>query len=163
MVGDLNLGTLIAAAINFILLVILLRLVAYKPILAVLEARRQRVVDHLAKADADRAEAERLREETERHLVEAKQEAQAILDRAQRAAAAEEAEILNHAREEAARLLAVAREEIAGERRQAVKEIQAQVADLSVLMAEKLLRGHLDPEAGHRLVRDFLAREGSIQ
>lgn len=163
MVGDLNLGTLIASIINFILLLVVLRAFAYKPILGVLEGRRKRIAESLAKAEADRAEAERLREEAARELAEAKREAQSFLDRAQRAAAQEEADILARAREEAARLVSAAREEIEGEKRKALHELQAGVADLVVTLAEKLMRQRLNSEEGHRLVREFIAGESRLQ
>lgn len=160
MVGDLTLGTMIGAVINFVLLLVLLRLVAYNPIRQVLANRRKRISDSLKQLEVDLQEAEEFRNEMDRNLSAAKAEAQSVIDRAERAAAAEEAAILNRAREEAARLLTVAREEIDGEKRRALREIQQEVADISVRMAEKLMRTSLDKDAGHRLIQDFIAREG---
>lgn len=154
--GILSLGTLIAEIINFLVLLALLRYLAYRPLTQMLEGRRRRVSEAIAAADADRQAAERMRAEFEAALAEGRREAQAAMERAEKMAQGRAQEILAEARAEAERLVHQAREDIGRERTAAIRTIERQVAELSVLVAGRILGREID-ESGHRqLIQDFV-------
>ena len=80
---DINM-TLIAQILNFVILVVILRAVAYKPVKKILAERSQRIQESLDKADADKAEAERTLRDYKAKLAEAREKAQSIVENAER-------------------------------------------------------------------------------
>jgi len=149
-------GTLLVQLVDFIVLLIFLRIFAWPPLLRVMEARRQRIADELGAAETERQEAVRLREEQLRDLSAAKTQAQEIVERAQRAAAEQARELLEEAKSQAERLARQAREEIGRERDAAVAALRDEMADLVLAAAGKLLRARVDAPEDRRLVQEFI-------
>ena len=83
---EFSMNELIWAIINFVVFFILLRLFLYKPVLKLLDARRDEIKANLDQAEAARTEAEAAREKYERELARAREEAQNLIARAQAAA-----------------------------------------------------------------------------
>ena len=96
---DLN-ATLIAQIINFLLLVALLTKFAYKPLMKALADRQAKIADSLNSAEQERAEAAKLRQEYQQQLLDARTQAQAIVEKAMRLAEQSKEEILEEARAE---------------------------------------------------------------
>ena len=88
---DIN-ATLVAQMLNFLILVVVLRLVAYKPIVKMLEERSQRIAGSIKKADEDAAAAEATLKEYKAQLATARTKAQEIMDKAEKRAQDEHAE-----------------------------------------------------------------------
>ena len=82
---ELN-ATLIAQILNFLILVVILRLVAYKPVARLLEQRSQKIQGDLDKAEADRKEAEATLVQYRQKLSDANVKAQEIVDKAEKVA-----------------------------------------------------------------------------
>ena len=76
---DIN-ATLVAQMLNFLILVVVLRLVAYKPIVKMLKEREERIAGSIEKADADMAEAEAVLKDYKAQLASARVKAQDIMD-----------------------------------------------------------------------------------
>ena len=152
---DLN-ATLFAQIINFLILMVILMKVAYKPLMKMLEERKNKIADSSQSAENDRLEAEKLKQEYYGQLAQARAQAQAIVDKAERLAEETKEEILTAAREENARLLKAAQEEIARERERALSEIRNEVVALSLAAAGKIIEKNLDQEANAKLVNDFI-------
>jgi len=112
---DIN-ATLIAQIINFLILVAILTKVAYKPLMKVLEDRKNKIAESMESAEREKIAAAQLKSEYQDLLVEARTQAQAIVEKAMKLAEQSKDEILESAREENARLLKIAQEEIARER-----------------------------------------------
>ena len=87
---DIN-ATLVAQMLNFLILVVVLRLVAYKPIVKMLEERSQRIAGSIKKADEDAAAAEATLKEYKAQLATARTKAQEIMDKAEKRAQDEHA------------------------------------------------------------------------
>ena len=77
---DLN-ATFFAQILNFLILVAILRALCYKPVVRMIKAREDKIAESLAKADSDVAEAESLKKDYQAQLAEAREKAQAIVDR----------------------------------------------------------------------------------
>jgi F-type H+-transporting ATPase subunit b len=148
-----KLGLFFWAFVIFILLVILLRRMAWKPILSALKAREESIQTSLDEAKNAREEMGKLKAENEDLLRQARVERDGMLKEAREMAAKIQSEAKTSASEEADRLLEKAREAIRSEKMQALTEVKNQVAQLSILVAEKVLRQEMkDPKAQAEVV-----------
>jgi len=149
-------ATILAQMVHFILLLILLRLVAYKPILRILEERQKYIAANIEAAEQQRLEAERIREQFEAEMRRAREKADEIIQQATRAGEEQARQIIAQAREEATRLKESALQEIQMERERAMAELKEQVANLSVLVAGRILKETITMDTQRRLVREFI-------
>jgi|SRR5215510_7531471 len=104
----LNWQGLLWHAINFIVLLVLLRLVLYKPVIGMLDARAQRVRDSMSQADAARRAAEQAEADRQALLNETRREAERIRARADEQAKRIIAEAGDRAKEQGDRIVAEA-------------------------------------------------------
>ena len=145
-------GTLIAQLLIFLAALGILYRLAWGPLLRILNERRARIaqgVEATQKAMQELEAAERARQEK---LEEARREAQAMLDRITKQAEDLRKELEARAREQADALIAKARAEIRQERQTAVQDLRAQVADLAVMAAGRIIGENLDPKKHRELV-----------
>lgn len=152
----INLPALAAQIINFTILLLILRAVAYQPILRMLDERADRVRESLAEAERARAEARRTEDEFQQKRIDALKQGQEIVARANQAAERIHEEGLALARKEAADLLAKSRSEIERERQQAIADIRSRTADLALMAASRVLKSSLDTPEHYRLVEEAL-------
>jgi F-type H+-transporting ATPase subunit b len=156
--GLVNLDkSLIVQVINFLLLLFLLTKLLYKPFVAKMEERSQAIKKSLEEAHAARAEAQRQREEHASKIQAAHAEAQAIRTSALAEAAEEQRRLVEAARVEAARLVESARADLAADLRRARQDLRQEVADLSITVAEKLIRKSLNDADHRKIVQDAVA------
>ena len=157
--GLINLDrSLIIQAFNFLLLLVILVKLLYKPLLAKMDERTQAIRKSLDEAQAARAEAQREREEHATRLQAAYAEAQAIRAAALKEAGEEQRRLVEGARAEAARLVESARNELAQDVRRARQELRQEVSDLAITVAERLIRKSLRDEDHRRIVQDAISR-----
>ncbi|RME46528.1 MAG: ATP synthase F0 subunit B [Chloroflexi bacterium] len=155
----INLIYLVSHIINFLLLLWLLKRFAYQPVLRMLAERRQRIEEGLRAADLAREEAARQRAELERQLEEERRRAQERIAAATRQTEQLREQIIAEARAEAERIIAEAREQAQLERERILQEARRQIADLSLLVAQKVVGESLDEQKHHQLIEKFLAGE----
>lgn len=143
--------------VNFLILLYLLNRFLFKPALRRIDERQSKLSQGLEDAAAAARDRELARAERDAALAEARQESEALVQRAAKTAEATSAEILAAARESADQLTARAREEIAAEKERALAEIRAEVADLALDAAGKLVGAEMDGPTQRRLVEQFLS------
>ncbi len=151
-------GVGIWALVVFVLLLLLLRKYAWRPILDALDARETAVRESLEQAERVKTENARLAEEQAKVLAEARLEAGRIVQAAREAGDALRKSVEAAAQDEKRRILASAQQEIEAQTRAAVAELRKTTAELSVGIAEKLVRQNLDDAKTKALV-DQLIRE----
>ena len=150
--------TLIAQVLNFFILLFILKKFAYKPLLDLMEARRQRVVSDLENAEKNRVASEELKAEYEKQLAEVKHEAQVIMDKANKLANETREEIIAQARAEQERLIEAARDQIAREQQKAMMELRNEVASLSMLVATQIVGKSMDEQKDKQIIADVLSK-----
>lgn len=160
----ISLGYLIAFALSFGILFVVLRAWVYKPLLGVMEKRRLAIARGLedARIAADaRANAEK---EASRIVTEAQTRSVEIIREATERAAKAEQEVLAQFEVEAARARESAMAELEGERNRMLSELRGQIASLAVAAAQKLLMHNLDEQRQRALVNEFFSgvRNGQI-
>ena len=126
-------GLLIWTIITFGLLLIVLRVVAWKPLLAALEEREATIRNALNEAQQGREEAARLLAENQRILNEANRESLRILEQGREEAERLRASITEQAQVESRRLVEAARREIDREKQLAVQEVKTTAAELTLI------------------------------
>ena len=136
-------GTVVWSTIAFLVVLFLLRKMAWGPILTALKEREESITTALNEADKARSEMSALQADNERLLQEARAERDGMLREAREMADKLVADAKGKAKEEAAREAESAREAIATERKAAVAELKSEVAKLSVSIAEQLIRAEL--------------------
>ena len=155
-------ATVIAMVLSFLLLVWLIGKFAWKPLMKVMEDRRIFIEARLANAEKERQQAEQIKQEYKEEMQKARLEAQELIDRATKLAEAQASEIQALARQEAEKIKSTALAEISRERDKAVADVKAQVADLSVAVAEKIIRQKLDGQAQNQLIDQFIDEVGKM-
>ncbi|EGO64060.1 F0F1 ATP synthase subunit B [Acetonema longum] len=150
--------TLIAQIINFLLLLLLLAKVAWKPLIQIIDERKAKIAADIDSAEQNRVAAAELKAEYQKHLAEARVEAQAIVEKAIKLADQTKDEILTAARAEHERLLKSAQEQIVRERQQALHEIRNEVVAISIAAAGKIISQNLNSDVNAKLVDDFIAK-----
>ncbi len=155
-------GLLVTQILNFIVLFILLRVLLYKPILQMLDARKQKVQASLEYAEKVKQDAAAQQKEFERKLEETRRETQAAVAAAAQVGEKERAAILAQAREESRKMIEQAREQIEYERKKMFSELREEVVQLSLLAAQQVISQSLDEQAHRRLVNDFLAQTDQL-
>ncbi len=132
-------GTIFWTAITFILLLYALKKMAWGPVLQALDEREKRIRESLEKADAAQKQTEDALAKNQEIMEQARKEAQDLLNKSRKTAESMKEEIVQRAEAEAAKMLDKAKRDITLEREKAVEEIKAQTAELSVLIASKLI------------------------
>jgi F-type H+-transporting ATPase subunit b len=152
--------SLIVQAVNFIILLVILTKLMYRPLLAKMEERTAAIKKSLEEAQAARAEAAHQQELNAERLRAAHAEAASIREAALKEAAEEQRKLVASARAEAQRLVDTAKAQMEADVRRAREELRREVSDLATAVAEKLLRRSLREEDHRRIVADAVARMG---
>jgi F-type H+-transporting ATPase subunit b len=153
--------SLIIQFLNFIILLLILQRLLYKPFLAKMAERTQAIQKSLDEAQAARAEAARQQEENETRLRTSLTEAAAIRSQALKDAADEQKRLVDAARAESQRLVETAKAQMDADVRRARDELRREVADLATAVAEKLMRRSLRDEDHRRIVADAISKVGN--
>lgn len=155
---DLTLGTILAQMLNFFILVWILARFAYKPLVSMMQERKERIAKDLADAQAARNEAEQFKADYAAQIANARQEAQQIVEKAVQQAEATTREQLAAAREQIEREKERARQDIVNERDRAMNNLRNEVISLSVVMATKVVAKDMDSETNTKLIEDAIAK-----
>lgn len=155
--------SLLIYLINFLLVLGLLLLFAYRPILRLMDQRAERIRESLEASERAREAAASSQEAVEAQLVDARREAQRIVEQAREAAERYRAEEMERARNEAENFVARARADIDRERDAAIDEVRANFADLAMTAAERVVRRSLDRQAHEELITQVLQEGESLR
>lgn len=156
----ISLPTLIAQVVNFVILFGLLYLVAYRPIMRMLDERSRKIKESMEQTEFIKEQAARAEEEAKKRIEAAGREGQEVVARALRTGEELQQKSEQEARQEAETLLGRARLEIQRERDGAIDELRKAFADLTIKAAEKVIDRSLDKEA-HRQIIDKALEEST--
>jgi F-type H+-transporting ATPase subunit b len=159
----IDIRQVVTQILGFLLMVWILRRYAWGPLLAMLEARREKIAGEFKEADRLKGEALELKARYDSELkgieAQARQKIQDGVAEGQRVAV----EIRAQAQKEAAQRLERAADEILREREKAKEILKEQVISLSLRTAEKILRQKLDDPAQRRLAGEFIDEVGALR
>jgi F-type H+-transporting ATPase subunit b len=153
---DLNPGLSLWTAITFLVLMWVLWRFAFGPIARMLAEREGTIRDAIDSARKEREEAEKLLAQQKDALAKAQRDAAELAKRNQQEMENFRAQLTAQARKEADDLVATARKAIGEERRLAVAQLRAEVADLAVAAAGRIVKSSLDEKAQRQLVDEYI-------
>ncbi|HEX5140543.1 MAG TPA: F0F1 ATP synthase subunit B [Dehalococcoidia bacterium] len=153
----INLPVLIGQTLSFTFLIVILRLLVYKPVLAMLDERRERIREGLSAADRGREQAVEAERAAQEQIEAARREGQNIVANAQQIAQRLQEEGRAQALQQQEVMLERARSEIQLERDAAISELRREFADLTITAAEKVIGQSLDRTAHQRLIDQALS------
>ena len=156
----INLPVLIAQLVQFIVLLGLLYLVAYKPIMRMLDERSNRIKESMEQTEHIKEQAEKAEVEYQQRIEAAGREGQELIARATRTGDEIRRQAQTEAKQDAEAQIVRAKAEIQRERDEAVDELRQEFADLTITAAEKVIDRSLDEKA-HRELIDKVLEEGS--
>ena len=159
----INPSLLIAFVVNFIILFVILRLVAYKPIVKMLNERQAKIKESMDQAEKIRQETARSEEEIKAHIEKARKEGQAVIAQAAQIGERIKEEAKDSARQEAESLIAKARTEIKLERDKTVDDLRAEFADIAILATEKVIKETVDKKKHRKLIDEVLKESATFK
>lgn len=153
---QLDPGLFVWTIITFLLLLTALAKFAWKPLLNILKEREDFIKSSLNDAEKAQQELARLNAEREAIINKARGEAQSILAQGKVAATKLKDETLNDAKEKANMVIADAEKQIQVQKEKAIAEIKGEVVNLSLSVAEKLIKKNLSADDNKALIDESL-------
>lgn len=150
-----EIGLIFWMTLCFVLLILLLKKYAWKPILKALDEREKSIESALSQAQEARSKIEDLQKDQEQIIREAKKERELILNEAKKLAEEYRSQQQKIVNEEMAQKMARVKESIEMEKRAAINELKENVATLSVEIAERILEKKLSLDTENE---DFIKR-----
>ena len=159
----INLPSLVAYLVNFILHAVERALEESDALMRMLDERTERIRESLEAADLARQEAANAQEAIQEQITEARREGQRIMDQTREAAERFRTEEMDKARQEAEAFVERAKADIARERDTALQEVRASFGDLAITAAERVIRSSLDRTAHESLIKQVLEEGESLR
>ena len=159
----INPATLIAQIVNFIILFGLLYLVAYKPIMRMLDERSNKVKESMEQAESVREQSERAEEEVKKRLEAAGKDGQEVIARAMRTGEDARQKVQQEAKNDAEALIEKARLEIQRERDEAIDDLRREFTDLTIEAAGKVIERSLDKKAHLEIIDKVLEESEALK
>jgi F-type H+-transporting ATPase subunit b len=153
----INLPQVIAQIVNFAILLVVLRFTLYKPILRMLDGRRQRIAEGLDAVENARVEASEAQSSIEGQLDEARQQSQEILANAQQIATRIQEESRSESERNRETALERATQEISLERDRAISELRGEFADVTIAATERVIKQSVNRDDHERIIEETFA------
>jgi len=160
---ELNFGLILWTMLTFVVLLIILRAYAWKPILKNLQTREDTISQSLERAEEAKREAQRILEENKKNLAKADEMAQQVLREARELAERIRSESVSKTHLESNKLIEKARGEIEHDKQLAMTQLHGLVAELAVKAAEKILNEAIDEAKQKKIVESFIKSLGGPQ
>lgn len=158
MLLSVNPGLIIWQMIIFVLLLFILRKIAWKPLLTALHTREQSIKDTIDQAELLKKDAEQLIEQNKKNLAEAQEHSMKIINDAKDMANKMRDDILQKSQEESRKMIDQAKAEITQEKETAMSDLRHEVSDLAIKAAEKIINENLDETKQKKIVNDFISQ-----
>ena len=153
---DVNPGLIIWTIVTFLILLFILKKVAWKPILSALDQREKDIKDSLEKAEKAKDDAQRILDENQATLAKAEEESKKIIEQSRSYAENLKEQMLKESKEQAKKIVEDAAEEIDRRKDSAFEELKDQVAKIAVNAAEKIMKQNLDADKNKHIVDSYL-------
>ena len=149
---------IIAQIVNFVLLLVILQRLAYKPVLKMLKDRTEKIEKSLKQAKKIEEELKNTEETKLAEIKKAKMEAQEIIKEAHEASEKKAQESIERTKLKTQEIVEKAKQEIKAEKENSVQKAKQEIADVSVLIAKKIIGENIDESKQKDLVDDVLKK-----
>lgn len=154
--NSLYLGDMLFYAIVFVILMWVIKVVAWGPVTKMMKERADRISNDIDSAKKSRTDAEKLAEQREEALKNAHAEASTIVSNAKDNGTKQREQIVASAQQEAQTLKQNAQKDIEQERKDALKGAQNDVASLSIEIASKIIQKELNAQDQKQLIDSYI-------
>lgn len=154
---SVNGGLAFWTVLTFLLLLLVLKKFAWKPILSALKQREDAIKDSLEQAEKAKEDARKILSENQNSLAKAEEESKKIIEQSKLFAESLKEKMITESKEQAKRLIEEASAEIDRKKNAAFDELKNQIAEISVNAAEKILRENLDAQKNKKIVDKYIS------
>lgn len=158
---NINPSTIVFTLINTAIILLLYTFFLHKPVMKILEQRKQQIGDEMKAAEDAQKEAEAIKAEYTSKLKESQEEAAQIVSAAVKRAGERENQIIAEAQQEAADMKKKAEESIELEKKKAINEIKDQISDIVIMASEKVCEKEISKSDNEALINKFIAEVGN--
>lgn len=148
--------TLVFMLCNTLILFLLMKHFFFKPVKKMIDSRQKEVEDIFDEANKAQTDAQNLKSEYEKHLSNARAEANEIINTAQKHAQIRSDEIIKEAHDKSAAMIAKADEEIKLERTKVLNDVKGEISDMAVMIAEKVVEKDINSKDHEKLIEQFI-------
>lgn len=156
----INWWNILVTMCNTLITFLIIKKLLFGPVRKMLAAREEEVQAMYDNAEQAQTEAENLRTEYTERLSKAKEEAAEIVGSATRRATVRSEEILKESSQQAAAMMKKAESTIEQERKKAMNELKDEVANLSVMIASKVVERDVKQADHDRFIEEFIDKVG---
>ena len=153
--------TLIAAICNLFIQLFVFKKFFWDKVLAVIDARREAADKEITEAEDAKAEALAIKQTYEQNMLQARAQADQILQSAQKSAVARSEEIIGQAQQQAAQIKAKASADIEQEKKKAINEAKDEIGGLAMDIAGKVVEKEINEADHKKLIEDFINKVGA--
>ena len=146
--------------VNIVVFYLLLRKFLFGPVSEVMEKRKKMISSDLDDAAQTKAEAEEIKQEYEKNLAQAKDEAGQIVSDARARAKNEYQNKMDQTKEEIALMRENARKDIEAEKQKTIAGLQTEIAGIALMAASKVVEKEANDKGNEKLLDDFLKEAG---
>ena len=142
----------------FVILLVVVIFVAYKPIKKYLKKRQDYIEQEISDAERDKAEAATNLTQSQEAILASKKEAGMIIEEARQQGELQREQLLADARKEVERMKLDAEKDIARSRQEALDDIHKEMVDIALLTSSEILKREVNDEDNSRLAKEFIDR-----
>lgn len=153
---DISPGLIFWQAITFIILLFVLKRLAWKPILSALSQRENAIKDSLEKAEKAKEEAQKVLQENQASIAKAEEESKKIIEQSRAYADKLKDQMLKESKDQAQKIIEDASSEIERKKEETFNELKTRVAEIAIQAAEKILSENLNKDSNKKLVDKYL-------
>lgn len=158
-----SLGTILAQIVIFLILMALVAWKAVGPVAAMMEKRRKYINNQINEAESSRDEAQKYLDQQKSERDKMRRESRDLIEQAKSQAAAESKSIIDAAKNRSDLLIKEAHEEIESEKTKAIASLRDEVADLSVMLASKVLEKEINAKDYTKEIDQLMKQVGNQQ
>ncbi len=153
---EFSIWDFLATLLNFALLLFILYKLLWKKLINAMDSRKNQIDESLEKAELARKEVSETKTKISADIENARRQAREIVEQSQRAGEEAKNVILKQANEAADAALVRAQEEIEQQKISAISDIKSEVAQLVIMVTEKVLAENVSPEQHKALVDKYI-------
>ncbi|AVP60855.1 F0F1 ATP synthase subunit B [Clostridium sporogenes] len=157
---DISIPQIIAAILNFIILLLIVKHFWFDKITAIVDSRQNEIINKIEDTDKNQKLALELKEKNELELSNSKKQGKTIVEEYKLKAEKVYEDILKEAHEEADGIIKKSRLEAERQKKNAEEEIKAEAVELAVLVSSRTLEKTIDDIEHRRLIKDFISKVG---
>ena len=148
--------SLLIVIANFVLLLIILNKILYKPMKKWLTERSEKISSDIDEAARSREEAGNILEQQKQELIESSEEIRKMQQRARREAEDQAKGILDNARKQQKEIVQETEAQVAHVRKQTVEELESELAGMIAAVSAKIIADKMDPQTDKKLIDKLL-------